>query len=145
MARSGTATERECAISREESLYRSLSSCGAALIAFIGVAHEAVGHILFPWGPAFLGGPVGWHVTGVLAIASGLLLLGGTLRLFRFSVVPFALAAAAMGAFFVVVTAVLHQEFHMFALAGFLSGVVTTHFHRKASQLGLKERNDNSR
>lgn len=123
-------------ISKEEALYRSLASCGAALIAFIGVAHEAVGHILFPWGPAFLGGPVGWHATGLLAIVSGLLLLGGTLRLVRFPVVPFALAAAAIGAFFVVFTAVRHHQFHMFALAGFFSGVVASYFQRKAAQQG---------
>lgn len=126
----------EVAISKEEGLYRSLASCGAVLIAFIGVAHEVVGHILFPWGPAFLGGPLGWHGTGLLAIASGLLLLGGTLRLFRFPVVPFALSVAAAGAFFVIVTAVLHHQFHMFALVGCSSGVVTAHFHRKAARQG---------
>lgn len=123
-------------MSKEEALYQSLASCGAALIAFTGVAHEVVGNILFPWGPAFLGGPVRWYSTGLLAIAGGLLLLGGTLRLFRFPVVPFSLTAAAIGAFFVVVAAMMHGQFHMFALAGFFSGIATAYFHRKAAQHG---------
>ncbi|MDQ3982593.1 MAG: hypothetical protein M3271_07940 [Actinomycetota bacterium] len=124
-------------ISEEEALYRSLASCGAALIAFVGVAHEAVGDNLFPWGPGLLGGSVGWHGTGLLVIALGLLLLGGTLRLYRFPVVPLALSAAALAAFFVVFAAVRHRQFHMFALAGFLAGIVTAYFHRKALQRGV--------
>lgn len=119
-------------MSKDEALYQSLASCGAVLIAFIGVCHEVAGHIVFPWGKAFLGGPIGWHATGLFAIFGGLLLLGGTLRLIRVPVVPFSLLAATIGAFFFVATAVLHDQFHMFALAGFLSGIVTAYFHRKA-------------
>jgi hypothetical protein len=114
--------------------YQALASCGAVLIAFIGVAHEAVGHIVFPWAPEYLGGPVGWHGTGLFAIAAGLVLLGGTLRLYRFPVVPGALVAAAIGAFFVVLAALLKGQFHMFALAGFFSGIATAYFHRKAAR-----------
>lgn len=121
-------------MSKEEALYQSLASCGAALIAFIGVCHEFVGPTLFPWGLAFLGGPIGWNGVGLLAIVSGLVLLCGTLRLFRFPVIPFSLLAAAIGLFFFVVTAVLHRQFHMFALAGFFAGIVTAYFHRKAAQ-----------
>jgi hypothetical protein len=120
-------------MSKEEALYQSLASCGAVLIAFIGVCHEFIGHIVFPWGPALLGGPIGWHGLGLFAIVSGLLLLGGTLHLFRFPVVPFSILTATIGVVFVVLTGVLHSQFHMFALAVFFSGIVTAHCHRKAT------------
>jgi hypothetical protein len=119
-------------MSQEEARYQSLASCGAVLIAFIGVCHEFIGHIVFPWAPALLGGPVGWHGLGLFAIASGLLSLSGTLRFFDFPVVPFSLLAAAVGAVLVVLTAMLYREFHMFALAGFFAGIATAYFHRKA-------------
>lgn len=121
-------------MSREEALYQSLGCCGATLIAFVGVCHEFVGHILFPWGPAFLGGPIGWHALGLFAIASGLALLGGTLRLFPFPVAPFALLASAIGIVFVAIPAVLHHQFHMMALAVFFSGAANAYCYRKAAQ-----------
>ncbi len=121
-------------MSREEALYQSLAASGAVLIAFVGICHEAIGHILFPWGPAFLGGPVGWHAVGLFVIAAGLLFLGGTLRLFRFPVVPYALLLAVFGGIFVVIPAVLHHQFHMLALTLFFSGIVTAYCHRKAAQ-----------
>src|ERR1041384_8261251 len=102
-------------MSRDEALYQSLASCGAALIAFIGVCHEFVGHIVFPWGPATLGGPIGWHGLGIFGIVAGTLILSGTLRLIRFPVVPFALLAVAIGVVLVVFTARAHHQFHMFA------------------------------
>src|SRR3954451_8415536 len=98
----------------EQARYQSLASSGATLVAFVGVCHELAGHIIFPWGPAFLGGPIGWHAVGLFAIASGLLLLGGTLRLYAFPVVAYALLGAAIGVFFIVATAVLHGQFHAF-------------------------------
>ncbi len=123
-------------MSKEAARYQSLAACGATLIAFIGVCHEVAGRIIFPWGPAFLGGPVGWHAVGLFAIASGLVLLGGTLRLFPFPVVPFSLLAAIIGVFFVVTTAVLHREFHVFALSAFFAGIVTAYCHRQAARPG---------
>ena len=118
-------------MSKDEALYQSLASCGAALIAFIGVCHESFGHIVFPWGPALLGGPIGWHALGIFAIASGLLVLGGTLRLIKFPVVPFSLVAVAIGIMLVIYTAVVHSQFHMPALAAALAGATTAFFHRK--------------
>jgi len=120
-------------MSKEEALYQSLASCGAALVAFIGVCHEFIGHIVFPWGPALLGGPIGWHGLGLFAIASGLLVLGGTLRLIRFPVVPFALVAVAIGIVLVIFTAIVHHQFHMFAFAAAAAGATTAFFHRKAA------------
>ncbi len=122
-------------MSKEEALYRSLASCGATIIVFVGIAHEFVGDIVFPWGPSFLGGPVGWHAAGLLGIVVGLLLLGGTLQLIRFPVVGQSLLIAAMGAFFLIVAAVMHGQFHMFALAAFLAALATGYFHHKASAL----------
>ena len=126
--------EAETTIPLPAARYQSLASCGAILIAFIGFCHEVAGHIIFPWGPAFLGGPIGWHGTGLFAIVAGLLLLAGALGLLRFPVVPMALIVAAIGAFFFVATALLHSQFHAFALAGTFAGVGTAHFHRKAAR-----------
>jgi len=123
-------------MSRQEALYQSLAASGAVLIAFVGLCHEFIGKILFPWEPAFLGGPIGWHALGLFAIASGLLLLGGTLRLFEFPVVPYALLSAAIGIIFVAIPAVLHHQFHMLALAVFFSGMVTAYCHPKSAQQG---------
>ena len=119
-------------MSRDEALHQSLASSGATLIAFVGVCHEVAGHRVFPWGPAFLGGPIGWHGVGLFGIVAGLLLLGGTLHLYRFPVVPFALLASAIGAFFFVATAALHGEFHAFALAVVCAGLVTAYCHPRA-------------
>src|SRR5438128_10193583 len=98
---------------KEEALYQSLASCGAVLIAFIGVCHEFIGHIVFPWGPSTLGGPIGWHGLGIFSIVLGLLMLGGTLRLIRFPVVLWGTVAAAIGVAICIFTAVVHHEFHM--------------------------------
>lgn len=120
-------------MSRDEALYQSLASCGAALIAFIGVCHEFIGQLVFPWGPALFGGAVGWHGLGIFTVVAGLLVLGGTLHLIRFPVVPFALIAVVIGLVLVVFTAVVHRQFHMFALAAAAAGAVTAFFHRKAA------------
>ena len=122
-------------MSKDEALYQSLASCGAAIIAFIGVCHEFIGHILFPLGPAMAGGPIGWHSLGILAIVAGLLVLGGTLRLIKFPVVPFALIVVVIGIVLVILTAVVKHQFHFFALAAAAASAVTAFCHRKASRL----------
>jgi hypothetical protein len=114
---------------------QAVAVSGATLVTFIGISHEVVGATLFPWGPDFLGGPVGWHAVGVVAIATGLGLLGGTLGLVRFPVAPVSLLVAASGAFFLTVAALLHQDFHFFALAGLVAGIGIAYFHRRAAQL----------
>jgi hypothetical protein len=118
-------------MSKKEALYQSFASCGAALIAFIGVCHEFIGYIVFPWGPTLLGGPIGWHSLGIFAIVAGLLILGGTLHLIKFPVVPFAVIVVVIGVVLVVFTAIVHHQFHMFALAAAVAGAVTAFFHRK--------------
>lgn len=117
---------------RKEALYQSLASCGTVLIAFIGVCHEFVGHIVFPWAPALFGGPIGWHGLGLFVITVGLLLLGGTLRVISFPVAPWALAVSGFGLVVGIFTAVVHHQFHMFAFTNCGAGVVAALFHRKA-------------
>lgn len=107
--------------SRLRALHQSLASCGAVTIALIGFTHEVAGHLIFPWGPDLLGGPIGWHATGLLAVATGLLLLGGTLRLIRFPVIPVALTTAAASVFFFVIAAALHQGLPCIRTGGLLS------------------------
>lgn len=125
-------------MSKDEALYQSLAACGAALIAFTGMLHEFAGLIIFPWALDALGGPIGWHGLGIFAIAAGLLTLGGTLRLIKFPVVPFALIAVVIGIVLVIFTAVAHRQFHMPALAAAAAGTVTAFFHRKAvAQQGM--------
>ena len=123
----------EVLMSREAAFYQALAACGAALIAFIGVCHEVIGHILFPWGPAFLGGPIGWHATGIFAIGAGLLILAGTLQVIKFPVVPFSFIAVVVGFGLVIVTAIVHHQFHMFALATGIAGAVTAFCHPRAT------------
>jgi hypothetical protein len=120
-------------VSKEQARYQSLASCGAVLIAFIGVCHEVAGHILFPWGPAALGGPIGWHGTGISSIVVGVLLLAGTLGFIGFPVVPFALVVAIAGAGIGVMTAVVHHEFHLFAFTIVIAGATTAFFHRRGA------------
>jgi hypothetical protein len=126
--------EREITMSKQEALHQALAACGAAIIAFIGVCHMFVGETLFPWGPAFFGGPIGWYGIGIVAIVGGLLVLGGTLRLFPFPVITISLVTAVIGLAVAVAAEVLHGQFHMFALAVFCSGILTAYFHRKASR-----------
>ena len=122
-------------MSREKELYQSLASSGAVLITFIGICHEFVGHIVFPWGPSTLGGFIGWHGLGIFIIVIGLLLLGGTLRIIRFPVIPWAIVASILGLIVSIFTAIAHYQFHMFAFAVALAAAAIVVFHRKASKL----------
>ncbi len=119
-------------MSREEALFQSLAASGASIIAFIGVVHEYAGHVIFPWAPAALGGPFGWHALGVFAILAGLCMLVGTLHLIRFPVVACALMVAAIGVFLVVLTGIVYGEFHLIALVGSLAACLTAFCHRRA-------------
>ena len=124
-------------ITRKQALHQSLASCGAVVVAFIGLTHEIAGHVIFPWGPDFLGGPVGWHAAGLTAIASGVLLLAGSLRLIQFPVVPVALTVAVASVFFVVVAAVLYRDVHAFAAIGLFASLTTAYFHHAENSAPL--------
>ena len=117
---------------KDEVFYRSLASSGATAIALIGVVHEVAGHLIFPWAPAALGGPIGWHGLGFLAIMTGLALLAGTLRLVRLPVVTLSVVVAAIALVIAVLTAVLYEDFHLFALLGCATAGLTAYCHRRA-------------
>jgi hypothetical protein len=119
-------------MSRQAAVDQALATSCAAIIAFIGVCHEFVGAALFPWGPDFFGGAIGWHAIGVFAIASGLLAMAGTLHLMRVPIPLLSMVAVGAGAAIAVATAVLHGQFHMFAIAVALAGFGMTVFHRRA-------------
>jgi hypothetical protein len=115
----------------ERSTSQTLSACCAFLIAFIGLVHEAVGPKLFPWAPDFFG-VVLWHGIGVLAIALGLLLLGGTMGLMVVPVTPLAIFAAIGGLAAVLFIAMHAGEFHFFALSLSIAAVGVAVLHRRA-------------
>ena len=117
-----------------QTVHRSLAASGAVLVAFIGLSHEFVGASLFPWGPAAFGGPIGWHGVGVSGILAGLLLLAGTLRLVAFPVFSLAAVIAVLGAGIGAYTAVARGQFHFFAFALSLSGVLVAFCHRRAER-----------
>ena len=117
-----------------QTLHRSLAVSGAVLVIFIGLAHEFVGASLFPWGPAALGGPIGWHAAGLAGILAGVLLLVGTLRLFELPVIPLSAAIATLGAGITAYTATARGQFHFFALALFVSSVLVAVCHRRAER-----------
>ena len=123
-------------MSKQEALFQSLATSGAVLFIFVGVCHEFVGAQLFPWGPILMG-PIIWHALGILAIVVGCLLVAGTLRVIWVPVVAIALISAAIGLAIGLFTAVVHREFHMFALATIIAAIGTAISYQKASRLAL--------
>src|SRR5581483_3735177 len=59
---------------------RAIACAGAVLLAYVGVVHEVVGTTLYPDGPAWFGGALGWHAAGAALIVLGLVTAAGTLR-----------------------------------------------------------------
>jgi hypothetical protein len=113
-----TTTSRE-----QELVARALASAGAILIAYVGVVHEVVGRKLYPDGPAWFGGLVGWHAAGVATIAAGGLLLLAALGRAR---VPWRAIAAAVGAISAVVAlaeALQEHGFHLFAVTNTIAAL----------------------
>lgn len=122
-------------MSKQEALYQSLASCGAALIIFNGIAHLFAAEALFPWGPAFFfHSRVIFAGLGVIAIIAGLLSLGAILRFYFFPVVAVSLVAVAAGIAIVIICETLHDQFNVFALTVAFSGFLMAYFHRKALQ-----------
>src|SRR5438094_178591 len=71
---------------------QAVACSGAVLVAHVGLAHEVIGTVVYPYGPGVFGGPVGWHAAGRSAVASGLLVAVGVLGFIR---VPAGLLATA--------------------------------------------------
>ncbi len=101
---------------------RSLAACCAFLLAFIGLVHEAVGPLLYPWAPAYFGRFV-WHAMGFALLGIGLVLLAGTLRLIAVPVVPLALCTSAAGFVATVAFAIARRHFHFFAFSIAVAGI----------------------
>lgn len=101
----------------------ALAASCAALVAFQGVCHETVGPIVFPYGPALFGGPVGWHAFGLLITACGLFIFAEVIRGTWRGVKPLAWLLALLGAGIFAFAAIRYRDFHVFALTGALSGV----------------------
>jgi hypothetical protein len=119
-------------MTKDAAIYQALATSCAAIIAFIGVCHEFIGDTVFPWGPEFLGGPIGWHGLGIFTIAAGSLAVAGTLQRINVPITLFAILVATIGVTIALLTAVLHGQFHMFAVVGALAGVGAGVFHNRA-------------
>jgi len=53
-------------------------------------AVACAGAVLYPYGAAAFGGPIGWHSAGLAAVAAGILMAAGVLGLLRVPVVRLA-------------------------------------------------------
>jgi hypothetical protein len=104
------------------------------LVTFIGLVHEFVGEALFPTGPAMFGSPVAWHGLGLAGVASGLLLLAGTLRVIAVPVVAVAILLGMVCAAITAATAVVLGQFHFFAASLVGAAVLIAICHRRAEQ-----------
>ncbi len=102
---------------------QALACAGATLLAYVGVIHEVVGATLYPDGPLFFGGTVGWHAAGLGLLATGVALAAATLGVVRLPVVALALALGAAGAVAVAGEAWVHGGFHLFAFTMVVAGL----------------------
>ena len=83
-----------------------------------------VGARLYPDGPAYFGGPLGWHAAGLSLVGLGVAMMGGTLGLARVPIVPLALVGIVAGAVSVVGDAVVHGGIHFFASTMVVAGAL---------------------
>lgn len=109
---------------------RSLAVAGSVLIAYIGLCHEFVGAIVYPFGPATFGGPVGWHGFGFAVVLIGVVLLGGVLGVGRVPVVVLSGLCAFVGVSLTVYAAIAFERFHFFAASAVLAALTVAACHR---------------
>jgi hypothetical protein len=121
-------------MTEDQARHQALAVSGASIIAFIGIVHEVVGETIFPWAPAFVGGHIIWYGIGLACLACGLALMAATQRLIQMPVVVPCLVLAAGSIGLTVLVAVVHGEFHFFAVALALAALTTAYFHRKAPE-----------
>jgi hypothetical protein len=110
-----------------------LATTGPAVIIANGLHHEFMGEIVFPWGPGFLGGPIGWHGFTVLVVVYGLVMLLGTLRVIKLPVVPMAGLAILVCIGLLLASALLHQQFHGFAFTSLIAATTTAVCYAKSA------------
>ncbi len=119
-------------------IYRSFAVSGCILVVFIGLCHEFIGSTLFPWGPALLGGPVGWHGLGALGMAAGLLMLGGTLHLVRVPVAILSILVAFACASISAYTVIGRHQFHFLASVEVIAALAVFVCYRRAESEALE-------
>jgi hypothetical protein len=120
-------------MTKEQARNQALAASGAMIIAFIGVVHIVVGETIFPWAPAFVGGYVIWYAMGALCFVFGLALVVATLGLVRLPVVWPCIALVVGSLALTVLVEVVHGEFHFFAVALAVAGLMTAWFYRKSA------------
>src|SRR2546428_138725 len=86
---------RRTSMSALVSRRQAVACSGAVLVAHVGLAHEVVGTVVYPYGPGVFGGPVGWHAAGFSVVASGLLMAIGVPGFIRVPVVLLATGPSA--------------------------------------------------
>lgn len=116
-------------------LNQSLAACGAILVVFTGICHEVIGTALFPWGPAFFGGQLPWHLIGIGCFLVGVGLLLGVLGVIRFPVVLVSLVIVPIALGIFAFTAITHGTFHLFALTLVVAAAVMAVCYRRLHTL----------
>src|SRR5713226_134567 len=102
-----------------------IESCGATLLAYVGLIHEFVGLKLEPGGAEFFGGVLGWYLAGALLTTAGLLILGEALGLLRRIPVVFLASAFGLGGATVVASDLIEKgTLHFFGLTTFLASIL---------------------
>jgi hypothetical protein len=118
-----------------ELVARALASAGAIMVAYVGVVHEVVGRTLYPDGPEWFGGIVGWHAAGFATIAAGALLLLAALGRARVPWRAIAGAVAAISAVVALAEAVREHSFHLFAVTNVIAALAVTIALRRAGRI----------
>jgi hypothetical protein len=111
---------------------RALAAAASSVIAFIGLCHEAVGAVVYPFGPALFGGPVGWHMFGVLTVIVGILLLIGVLEWVRIPVMFLSLFVGVVGLALTLLVGIVFERFHFFATSAVLMAITVAISYRAA-------------
>ncbi len=103
-------------ISKEVKL-RAFAVAGSVLIIFIGLCHEMVGAIVFPFGPSVFGGLLGWHALGIGGTALAIVLLLGVLDIISIPINILSIVFLLIGISIFLYTAIIYKQFHFFALS----------------------------
>lgn len=126
--------QKELELTNQHHFYQSLATAGPVVITANGLHHEFMGEIVFPWGPDFLGGPIGWHGFTLLVVVYGVVMLLGTVRVLKLPVYPMVGLAILVCCGLLLASAILHQQFHGFAFTSLVAVTVTAVCYRKSSR-----------
>ena len=126
--------QKELELTKQHHLYQSLATAGPVVITANGLHHEFMGEIVFPWGPDFLGGPIGWHGFTLLVVVYGVVMLMSTLRVLKLPVYPMVGLAILVCCGLLLASAIFHQQFHGFAFTSLVAVTVTAICYGKSSR-----------